>query len=166
MTRPHRLPTLPSFVPPHVDSLTSPPIVGHWYLVPTVTMPMKGIDLPVRGHAHTDPGSWIKHRHFDRRFLSAAMREISGPLPHEGNIFTGGSVAWNMPVTDRTWQCTASDADGFADIIWSGAPPEAVAVHRRGRIFCPHRGTDLTACPRNDDGSITCPLHGARITVP
>ena len=47
----------------------------------------------------------------------------------------------------------------FRDLF--NAYPNPVAVDGR----CPHKGADLTGLPCNDDGTVTCPLHGLRVRV-
>ena len=47
----------------------------------------------------------------------------------------------------------------FLDLF--SAYPNAVAVDGR----CPHKGADLTGLPCNDDGTVTCPLHGLRVRL-
>ena len=41
------------------------------------------------------------------------------------------------------------------------AHPDPVAVDGR----CPHKGADLAGLPCNNDGTVTCPLHGLRVRV-
>lgn len=68
-----------------VEDLTTPPVVGGWYLVPCVTVrdyrKTEGVVVvPVLGTAHEDPdlGAPYVHLHFDQRFLEplkAGMNE-------------------------------------------------------------------------------------------
>lgn len=157
--------------PPRVVELTAPPEVGEWYMVPAVwgkvpagSGPWSSAWLPVRGPAHADPGSEVRHLHYDRRFLSDHLRRSLSPLPHEGKGHA--LVAPDLPVEEHPFLCT--DRDYFpAELRFSGAPVEPVdPVLRRGRILCPHHGADLTDVRPDRRGFIHCPLHGALVRCP
>ncbi len=77
--------------------------------------------------------------HPTEEWLSVRRRPYLGPYPE-------------YPQVKRTW--------------WRSVLTAAYADHQLidGHI-CPHRGTDLTGIVPDDDGVVTCPLHGLRWCV-
>lgn len=161
-----RTATLPKhFTPPHVRTLTAPPVVDRWYMVDAIRW-WDTRFVPVRGPAHADAGLHDPHWHVDMRFASRHIRRaLSGPLPHicsgrGGAVLLVESVGKPEP---RPMQCVTTDT--FGNCVHSRAPLGMVAIERRGRLYCPHRGADLTDVPAVD-GFVRCPLHGAVVKVP
>ena len=78
----------------------------------------------------------IRNDHPTEEWLSIRMRPYLGPYP-------------TYPRDERIW--------------WHAALTAAYAGSQLidGRI-CPHQGTDLAGIPPDDDGTVTCPLHGLR----
>ena len=160
--RPPRQATLPNFTPPRVEELTAPPKIGNWYLVPSA---YRGdLLLPVRLPIHADAGTEIDHAHIDVRFLSARSARREAATGH-------GCFRFSPRVEERPMQCVRRDvwrgrvgAQVAADFIYV-APAEGKAVRREGRLFCPHKGADITACPRMPSGHVACPLHGMLLSI-
>lgn len=46
-----------------------------------------------------------------------------------------------------------------------GSPAPAICTPS-GRVLCPHQKMDLTHWPREADGTVICPLHRLRVSVP
>ena len=65
--------------PEHIESLTSPPVVGRFYVVPCL-VPEEGLILPVIGPRHADPDHGIhacfEHHHADVRFIDDATLRV------------------------------------------------------------------------------------------
>lgn len=159
-----------------VDEMTSPPIVGRYYLVPCVWVPQ---DSPVAagwravlGPRHEDRealGFPYLHFHNDPRFLSDAVidriRSIAG---HRQSIFdcviTGvrgieyrrRRCLREMPEVPAAW-----GQDWRRELQrLNGA-----ATLRGPCKVCPHRGVPLASLPVAADGTVTCPGHGLRWNV-
>lgn len=172
-----------------VSELTSAPVVGQFYLVPTVTYPWL-MDKPsftkawpVLGGKHEDAehlGFADEHYHVDSRFVSArdyerAMnRNYRGVVTFEGTPlsmrghYEGG--VWRIkphpPVVWQRRKCMR-DLHRPTRVRELGVRIDAVYAgktckHGKGGFICPHKGLALGTVPVVD-GIITCPLHGLRI---
>lgn len=171
-----------------IDELTSPPVVGRRYLVPTVRYPWFGkvADWPVMGPRHED-AEHLKfpqhHYHVDIRFLTKA--QIGGlddaVYPPEvivaaAPLATRGEAIHPPPVW-RLKKCQRADhgypvatvraaprADLFAALqaTYAGRP---CAANAAGLLVCPHKGFALGSLAPDDRGRVVCPLHGLVIDV-
>jgi len=149
-------------------------------------------EWPVLIGIHQDPllDFDIPHWHVDARFTSGAQdkraREITLRTSHRIGQLSGEdllceaarSVAltqdprfgglltryrWKVRVCRRSHataalRCPATEAKLARRF---GRNPKA--VKRGNRLFCPHQGAELTHVKLNDDGTLTCPMHGMRL---
>ena len=170
--------------PEHIESLTSPPIVGRFYVVPCL-MPEEGLILPVIGPRHADPDHGInarfEHQHADVRFLDAttlrvvvAKRAFSqegvgvglaalvAPTDALAEFSVGNLVhryPASVPLRHLARQCQREIPEGLVP-PWQKELEAAYA----GRYLapgglCPHRGAPLLSLPLRG-GRRVCPLHG------
>ncbi|BAI71498.1 hypothetical protein AZL_008600 [Azospirillum sp. B510] len=166
-----------------VDELMEPPVVGRFYLVPTIEYPLSGKvgHWPVLGPKHTDAehfGFPWEHYHIDTRFWSGAMQRTFGAKKTE--IRPGMATNYPLctidfgltrravphpPIEYRRLRCVAATIT----YQFAGLEPvlslrrhmgEAAMVDTDHGPICPHRGFRLGSVPA--DGIITCPLHGLR----
>lgn len=178
---------------PRLPDLREPPIVGKFYMVPTVTYYWRGqvSAWPVLGGLHHDRehiGFEHLHYHFDGRFLTS--RQL-------GYIRNHGGEMWHRP----GYALNANILSDFQDDYWlkkyGTLPRKPVLTRRRcarpiqpwvvekesepwglakvygdpataiarpdGRLLCPHRKADLSQLIPDADGLVTCPLHGLRV---
>ena len=175
----------------HVETLTSAPVVGERYLVPTVLYPWFGSTepWPVMGPKHTDAehiGFDVDHYHVDIRFLSEAqVRRIERKQHYEHieSVAAGFPLATSRigvtpdphpePVLRRlTCRRAGNDYPRFAAVSHRGlkALASAYAGRRCGRnaaglMVCPHKGFVLGSLEPDKDGRVVCPLHGLVIDV-
>lgn len=165
-----------------IDRLTAPPVVGRYYLVPTVHYRLRGLlsEWPVIGRRHDD-AEHLRfnhlHYHLDARFLGKRQlqaietqgRDIAasvasvvivkvGDAPPARPIWRArrckrGAMAWPHQLAEKK-------NPGFAALRCAYEGRQA----RRGRggWLCPHRHVSLGSLPAVA-GVITCPLHGLRI---
>lgn len=151
-----------------VDRLKEPPVIGQFYLVPTIWG--RWYDTyaawPVIGNRHEDAeffGFSAEHFHIDYRFArvhkSWLRLVMSAPLHDSFNVPT-------QKPTLRRRKCLRYQHvfDGPAKIMSpfrSSFAGQQCAKGKRGWV-CPHRHIALGSTPAID-GIITCPLHGLRI---
>lgn len=165
-----------------VDRLTEPPVVGEFYLVPTVRSPWAGVtkDWPVMGARHDDAEHLNfphLHYHVDIRFLSdrtigssfygSAHKGASSPLCYRGD--NDKFIDHPAPIFKRR-KCLrgsheyplerAADSEAFRT-MWA-AYAGAICKQGKAGFICPHRHFPLGSIAAID-GVITCPLHGLRI---
>ncbi len=165
-----------------IDEMMEPPIVGQYYMVPTVEYRYFGRldDWPVIGPKHEDAEilkfPW-HHYHIDGRFLNA--RRVAFVLNQQlGSI---EDIIGRRPLNYMTY---GVDPHPYPDPIYKrlrcrtaafdyphGNQP---AIKRMREMFasksltgpckriCPHRGAHLGSVSPNEHGIITCPLHGLR----
>lgn len=182
MTRSNELPPRVA----RIADLRQPPVVGRYYMVPTVTgYPYHGhvSDWPVLGPLHEDREHFrfeALHYHIDARFLTVRQRQAI-----ERNGVYGESVEETVnryPLFYRGVQhrrgrpdlhrrkCTRASY-GFAHVNVDpvlemqaafGPAPEPIRK-ADGRLLCPHRKVDLSQFEADADGFVTCPLHGLRV---
>lgn len=177
---------------PVVSQLTSPPVVGKYYLVPAVYMQRESfkpaIWWPVHGSLHNDTQFFnfeLQHYHVDQRFLTRAhltyignFDDIRGwgPLQRSFAAPVHGTFAHiehhprheKLPPKPelRRMRCMREMPE---------LPPafQGTTMHahfagqtaKRGRLglVCPHQQYPLGQSTPDADGIITCPLHGLRI---
>lgn len=165
-----------------VDRLTSPPIVGQFYLVRTVceTYFGKFKDWPVIGPEHDDVeffGFKDQHYHVDFRFIRCSDALVAERHPyvlHPPRRISGvASPTLAKPVWHRR-KCVRSQLgfflprSRFIDTsplykLRNAFAGRQCARDARGGFICPHRKAPLGSIQPDKDGVITCPLHGLRI---
>lgn len=152
-------------------------------------------DWPVLGPLHEDAeffGFSEVHYHVDVRFLTARLRnwaarqlvgryqsnDIERDLALVASAYPlssrGEAVPKGRPATRRLKCIVASHLTPLLKI--APASIEAALANRYGspaapirkadgRILCPHRKVDLSQFPPDNDGTVTCPLHGLKVCV-
>lgn len=159
-----------------IDQITAPPVVGRYYLVPTVHGMWFGkvANWPVMGPKHEDTKFFRfkdQHYHLDRRFLAERLvrHAVASPL-HRGPDKRLAHYEDPLPEADPIWRrlmCRRAE-------MYFPAHPEPVralqaslagAQCRRNEAgwVCPHRRFSLGSIAPDAQGIITCPLHGLRI---
>lgn len=166
-----------------VTELTAPPVVGEWYLVPTVRFGYASDaarDWPVFLPKHEDARFFNftdVHYHPDPRFLSKDLRKLLG-----GDEY-GLAQSQRMPIARKRWgvwavdppaaiwrrrRCSRADAPyQFGHISQVGAIRDHFAgrhckSNRHGWV-CPHQNWPMGSVAPDQDGVLTCPLHGLRV---
>lgn len=175
-----------------LSDLREPPVAGRFYMVPAVQFNWLGKFAlwPVLGPLHTDADILnfpSPHYHVDARFVSKSLaRRVSS---HGGDA---AALAQRFPLAQRRYdsaevprgrpalhrmKCQTSEfpyhfhaqpvistlRTAYGDLSPSKrAEPIRLAD---GRILCPHRKVDLSAFKPDDEGVVTCPLHGLRVCV-
>lgn len=172
-----------------VDEMTEPPELGRHYLVPSILYPWYGWERywPIIGPRHADAEIFNfprEHYHVDGRFLTKRERDFAGdyagrygghwwvtvagtPLSYASE--PGGNDKPHPPIEWRRRQCLTpivphpgGIAKGFLELRRAFEGRSVPRVD--GRLTCPHRGADLSTMQPDDQGIITCPLHGLRIS--
>ena len=166
-----------------IDELTTPPVIGKRYLVPTVRYKWHGVerDWPVIGPKHTD-GEHLnfhyQHYHVDGRFITPAMLAARwlhetvdhavgksplmwmnyettpmGPTPHPEAVL-------KVRVCRRETEYAYGDIDVIKKmrVAFKDSP---LVQTKCGRV-CPHKGAPVDSLKPDERGVITCPLHGLR----
>lgn len=181
-----------------VDEMREPPIVGEFYLVPTVfyrfgsdnwkageRVLQKQRHYPVMGTRHEDAdhlGFPDLHYHMDWRFVpTSALRNAKvyarwayGDQTIFGIPLSRTDEPEHGSVTYRRMKCKRVPPINiaFSRAGHYGSPSNGQMLHRawfgkpaapgpHGWV-CPHRGTVLGSIPVEEDGTITCPLHGLK----
>lgn len=170
--------------------LREPPQEGRFYLVPVVAaFPYHGRvdDWPVIGPKHTDADFFrftLEHYHIDGRFLTERQcrflqsRTTSRAYPSIESVLNGFPLSSHdarlpngrPPLRRRKCRVAAHDYKlGHRPEIQAlrahfGDPAQPIRLGD-GRVLCPHRKADLTQFPADQDGVVTCPLHGLRVCV-
>lgn len=156
---------------PRIETLTSPPAVGEFYLVPTVRTAWCGkvANWPVIGPKHSDReffGFTEPHYHLDARFLRPGHRGIYETLTYPVHWPRGRDGG---PMPKPVWrrlkcQRLTNDFHPFGKQI--AAMREAFAGRQCARgtrgWICPHQHAALGSVVAVD-GIIICPLHGLKI---
>lgn len=164
-----------------IDELTAPPVIGQFYLVPTVEgvwYGRRGV-WPVIGPKHNDAQCLdfdAQHFHIDGRFIAGNdddwplwRRVFGGPMSVTDQVNVGGLPApiWRRRKCQRlvnpklnALQKLAAGYDKWRCHFdqWEGRQ----ARHDGRGWVCPHRSVPLADHPAVD-GIITCPLHLLRI---
>lgn len=178
-----------------ITQLTSPPVVGQRYLVPTVTYPWLG-DRPDRfkawpvflpKHNDADHLKFVhQHYHVDPRFLTKAQTRYAGTYYwHE---HTGGGDVSEAEATAQRAPLFARGYPVHPPVVWLprrcyranvtyhyGDEPkiESMRAHYAGRQcaksrggwLCPHKRFPLGSLQPDQNGVVTCPLHGLQIDM-
>lgn len=158
-----------------VDEMTTPPVVGRFYLVPCVRLRLTGGGTswwPTQGPPHEDADIGVPqvHYHHDPRFWTKA--QLSGwlrPLPLVLGSVTEKAAILEGPAYMRR-RCSGSmpifPRERVQD-LWLPALEQthAAATLRGACKVCPHRGIPLASLPVAADGTVTCPGHGLRWDV-
>lgn len=176
-----------------LSELREPPIVGQHYLVPVLrAYPWHRWvdDWPVFGPLHDDDEFFKfphRHYHIDVRFVTAVQRKrmASAAFGHEMRSvsYAPEFSAFAYPLNSRQkavpahrpplvrLRCSQSDwkfggfdnqgrIQAMRDALGDPAPAIVLAD---GRKLCPHRKADLSSLTPDEDGIVTCPLHGLRV---
>ncbi len=148
-----------------VTEVKEPLIIGKFYLVPCVTMPVDiegfkaGKPIPVIGDLHADPSLGVSqlHYHYDRRFIKPEIHVgfvvsvrvcATGEEIHPKNIF------WKR----RKCYCNSlSLPDSFCPIL-EAEFGQCRLINRR----CPHKNIPLNGLQPDSDGNVICPGHGLK----
>lgn len=156
-------------VSPHFKAkpLTAPVVVGDWYWVPCVDETLYRTRwVPVLPNAHKDEGLDRLHYNLDVRFLT--RRQMQLITPHSARVIPadGWSVQHLSPELNTPLKLKQCLRTGHTRSYLTGGNQEMFEHACAGRLMknmtCPHKGTDLSACPIDEDGGVTCPAHGVR----
>ncbi|MEP2977978.1 MAG: Rieske 2Fe-2S domain-containing protein [Lentilitoribacter sp.] len=170
----------------HIDELTGSPIVGKYYLVPTVKALWFNsfAEYPVIGPRHNDKQDLEFepfHFHIDARFISKGTDDLyywravlTSPVSETGR---GGQLLNDKLISyERKWLCKRQHSPfvgKICDMATDGKSPNFmkhvaryaganVNSDKRG-LVCPHRNVSLANQPVADDGVVICPLHFLQI---
>lgn len=169
-----------------IDELKSPPIVGQYYLVPTVMYFWNGKTRawPVTGPKHTDVEHLNfrhPHYHVDGRFITELQGE-GGAQTADENVGRNPLCRFNAatrekidakrgiephpPVVWRRRKCRreiayAYGANPTIQKLRQAFADKPLARTDCGRV-CPHKGAPVDSLKPDAHGIITCPLHGLR----
>lgn len=176
-----------------IEDLKQPPQVGKTYLVPVVRYWWAGVldEWPVLPSQHRDPllNFDVDHWHVDARFTTLAQDKLAAKKVqqmghpsisklHGEELFceSARSVALTyagrpMPDTAqwRPRKCRRVYAKAYIrcprteGLLHAKFGPSPAAIVRGGVLRCPHQGAILDHIPLNEDGTITCPMHGMRV---
>ena len=155
-----------------VTDLTEPPIVGQYYLVPTV----RGVWYnkirwwPVLGDKHEDAKFFNfkeQHYHLDRRFLPECDIERATTAPLSASPTYGRNLTLTDTPEYKPRKCRRS-------MMWFPTLPLQVQKMQTSLAgakcrtdaagwVCPHRNFSLGSIAPDINGVILCPLHGLRI---
>ncbi|GGN49586.1 hypothetical protein GCM10011349_20370 [Novosphingobium indicum] len=171
---------------PLLSDLRVPPVPGQFYMVPVVPYIYCGVkgDWPVIGPMHTDLEHFNfpdAHYHVDPRFLT---EQQARRVERYGGTFYGSlaAVTQAQPLFRRgephekgrpilkLRKCRSADTPyvhGGKPVIQAlraDYPNPAEPIRRTdGRLLCPHRKADLSSLVPDDQGIVTCPLHGLHV---
>lgn len=173
-----------SLRPPKIETLSSPPVVGETYRVPSVRR--DDVFVPVFGPPHTDVelGQPILHYHVDIRFLTDDDAEYAGLNLADYEVHEhGGSFKFTVPATqgyrnevvrNRVMKCIRVGPDyqtpraipgggelhlNVGTLAQTGLIEDMCENERVTKCGkCPHRGTPLGHQPVVN-GVVVCPAH-------
>lgn len=72
---------------------------------------------------------------------------------------------WKRLRCERSEYVRAYRCPVITEKVQSQFPDPALPAIRHGRMFCPHKGADLTGVAPDADGFVRCPLHQLRVFV-
>lgn len=152
-----------------VDRLTSPPVIGQFYLVPTIRYEWfnKVRPWPVMGAIHNDADRFPlpdEHYHLDPRFIPAwglYRRPFATPLIQHYERGPMPSIEFRA-VRCRRAMPVYPHHDQKIIIGIQRDYAEQQCASGKGGWICPHRKFSLGSI-EPIDGVITCPLHGMKI---
>lgn len=172
-----------------IDELTAPPVVGQFYLVPTVRdwwYDRMGI-WPVLPPFHEDKeiiGYPYDHIHVDHRFLTTRQQIFAARVKstvadavdrtpisrYDSDAKRGLTLARPRPEIEwRRRPCThAGKAAHLArtESSWFSKLESAYAACTlKPGLICPHRGAHLGSMPVDAEGNVVCPMHGLKWNV-
>lgn len=169
-----------------IDELTSPPIIGQRYLVPTVCGSWYGRvgRFPVVGPRHDDAEHLdfkLDHFHIDVRFIGPRQGHgaISYYSAHRSDPLAFACAS--SPIHNLTERQARWEPWTCRRVSHEYPLPDALKLARFRRLFdayagrrcgrgangvliCPHKGAPLSSLPTKD-GKVVCPLHGPTIDV-
>ena len=169
---------------PLLSSLREPPVPGRFYMVPVVPytyLKYKG-EWPVLGAMHTDVAHFNfphVHYHVDPRFLTKRqVEQVEGYY----SVWSLAAVTQGQPLHRRDEplpkgrpilkrrKCRSIETpyahDDKAPVLALRADysDSALPIAKPdGRLLCPHRKVDLSSLVPDEQGIVTCPLHGLRV---
>jgi nitrite reductase/ring-hydroxylating ferredoxin subunit len=171
--------------PVRITDLSAPPVVGRWYLVPTVRfgyMTDSAQDWPVFLPKQEDARFFEfkdVHYHPDPRFMSKALLRLTWGVDGDDKL----AALQRMPLAKKRFGPWAIDPP---EPIWRrrlcqstdvsyqfGHNPKVVALrehfagqhckaNRHGWV-CPHQNWPMGSAAPDESGVLTCPLHGLRV---
>lgn len=155
-----------------VTDLKRPPLPGRFYLVPCLPYRIRTgdgayasqiIDVPVFPHPHDDKefGFDYIHCHHDYRFIDDELRNqiiIGLPKQVTSSLVNNNQYSWQKIKCVRYWRGVTP----FEDFSIVAGIKEICRNKKLKGKFCPHKGFDLSSVKRDDNGCLTCPLHGAK----
>lgn len=168
-----------------ITDLREPPIVGKYYLVPTINYVWDHMfsEWPVMGPLHHDKEIDFPsiHFHVDPRFLRGAQVKKafkklgSFGVPNYNSMpivpLYGRDDSFPRKPTYKKRRCFSNEyiwhhntTPKASAVVWQKWGDRPQAIHRPdGRMLCPHKKVDLSQFPKDADGSLICPLHGMRV---
>lgn len=173
---------------PLLSDLREPPVVGRYYMVPMVTFPWFGrVDhWPVLGPLHSDVEHFnfpTPHYHIDARFLTAHQAAFAARRDYASSpAYAAERAVQRSPLACRSApvptgrprlsrrKCRTDSVlymfgsqDAVQALRADYADPALPIRRADGRLLCPHRKVDLSSFPPDENGIVTCPLHGLRV---
>lgn len=174
---------------PLLSELREPPVVGRFYMVPSVHFNWCNVVTywPVLGPLHEDARFFNfanPHYHIDARFVTArlARRVTFSAETVEGQAQRSPLSKRSDENVDiprhrpslRRFRCRRADfpyehgsqprvgalRSHFGDD--GTTAPDAIRL-ADGRLLCPLRKVDLSQFTPDENGFVTCPLHGLRV---
>ncbi|PZR36450.1 hypothetical protein [Caulobacter segnis] len=168
-----------------ITNLSAPPIVGRFYLVPTVELEWYGLTSawPVFLPKHEDARFFQfehDHYHIDPRFLGARQWRFAGGGRGAGYALDRlqraplSNSRWDRkdkplpPIAWKRVKCSRlATAYQHGDQPNVGFLRQHYAGHQckraRSGWVCPHQNWPMGSLEPDADGFITCPLHGLRV---
>lgn len=171
---------------PLLSSLREPPVVGRYYQVPVIEDYIyfnRRDRWPVLGPLHTDKehfGFTSPHYHVDARFLTARQRayvarqvafhHLSDPVSGATQGFPLNRREEPLP-PGRPHLARLKCTQVMIPYLFGHQKPvqalrgdysfPALPIRKPdGRLLCPHRKVDLSTFLPDEQGRVTCPLHG------
>lgn len=149
-------------------AVPEPCVIGRYYRVPCVDVPMWNGMVPVFGPLHEDReiiGFPEEHWHIDWRFVPSAFidQRTSRGVVH-GLVVSWKNARGGIVMLRRKCRREMPDfpthPHSGREVFWLR---DLEANHRGARLkcgrICPHRGLPLAGCPVKD-GVVVCPGHG------